>query len=60
MKLERRSVRKHGLRWHVGDDLCWWQYWVGVEHTWYWRGWPLFWRMKRRDRPMHEFIRRIA
>lgn len=62
MRLERTSVPMHGIRWHEEPGprgLCWWQYWCGVMHTWYWCGVPIWWCMKRRDRPMHKFIRRL-
>lgn len=63
MKLVHHAVAVHGIRWHEEPGprgLCWLQYWRGVRHTWRWHGIPVWTRLRRRDRPMHEFTRMIA
>lgn len=63
MKLERISTPKHGMYFHQEPGprgLGWWQYYKAVDHVWYWHGIPVWWAMRRRDRPMHEFIRKIC
>lgn len=62
MKLERISTPKHGIYFHQEPGprgLGWWQYYKAVDHVWYWHGIPVWWVMRRRDRPMHEFLRKI-
>lgn len=57
------STPMHGIRWHeepVRGGLCWWQYWRGIQHVWYWRGIPVWRRLRKRDRPMYELIRQIS
>lgn len=57
MKLKYRATPVHGIERRDGDGLWWWQYWKGVRHTWTWFGIPVRSMLRRRDRPMHEFIR---
>jgi hypothetical protein len=54
---ERRSYSMHGIFWHEDAQLCYWQYWVGVRHVWYWCGIPVWTRLKKRHRPVHELVR---
>jgi hypothetical protein len=56
MKLDYSAQRVHGMRWHEEPALCWWQYWRGIRHTWRWHGITVRIALRRRDRPMHEFI----
>ena len=58
--MERVSTSYHGIERRDGDGLWWHQYWKGIRHTWYFHGIPLWTRMRKRDRPMHEFVKRIA
>lgn len=61
--MQHVSTPKHGMYFHQEPGprgLGWWQYWKGIEHVWYWHGIPVWWRMKRRDRPMHEFTLRLC
>lgn len=53
MKLERRSIPMHGCYLDKGDGLEWIQYWRGVQHTWYWHGWPVWTRLRMRPRPWY-------
>jgi hypothetical protein len=56
MRLERTSKMMHGVEQREGDGLLWMQYWRGVDHVWHWHGVPVWWRLRKRDRPMHELI----
>lgn len=60
MRTERTSQQMHGMYFYRGTDLNWWQYWRGVEHVWRWHGIPVWWALRKRDRPMHEFTRQIS
>lgn len=60
MRTERTSVPMHGVYYRTEDDLSWWQYWHGVKHVWYWHGVPVWWVLRKRNRPMHELTRLIS
>lgn len=59
-RLTHVATPMHGIERRDGDGLWWWQYWTGVGHVWYWHGIPVWYRLRRRDRPMYEFTRRIS
>ena len=58
--MRRVSTAYHGIERREGDGLWWYQYWTCIEHVWYWHGIPVWWRRRKRDRPMYQFTRRLG